>query len=146
MSYMRVAYHYARDAIISKTASAGETLDFYATWSDIGAAFEIAYYKDEESDAEERTSQIEYGVPTQTLTVEDLEIKKEGMVATGWHAYREVDQSWCYDVNGSIEWHKERPKDGTLHLYGNGCRVAATAPAGTKVHFYAQWIEDKFKI
>ena len=137
---------YARDAIISKTASAGETLDFYATWSDIGAAFEIAYYKDEESDAEERTSQIEYGVPTQTLTVEDLEIKKEGMVATGWHAYREVDQSWCYDVNGSIEWHKERPKDGTLHLYGNGCRVAATAPAGTKVHFYAQWIEDKFKI
>lgn len=36
-----------------------------------------------ESDAEERTSQIEYGVPTQTLTVEDLEIKKEGMVATG---------------------------------------------------------------
>lgn len=48
------------------------------------------------------------------------------MVAIGWYAYREYDQCWCYDVNGTMGWYKEKPEGGVLHLYGNGCKVAET--------------------
>ena len=137
---------YARDAIVSKTTSAGEVLDFYATWSDTGATFEVYYHESITAPAETMTSNVEYGVSTKTLTAKELNMEKENNVVKGWTAYREFDQSWCYDVDGKIEWHKEKPENGTLHIYGNGCTISKTAPAGTKVHFYAQWVENSYKI
>ena len=81
------------------------------------------------------TSNVEYGVSTKTLTAKELNMEKENNVVKGWTAYREFDQSWCYDVDGKIEWHKEKPENGTLHIYGNGCTISKTAPVGTKYIF-----------
>ena len=108
--------------------------------------FTIEYHLDENTNLSKAESEVEFGINTKTLSAEEIGLQKEGMVAIGWYAYREFDQSWCYDVNGELEWHKEKPDGATLHLYGNGCSVARTTPAGTTVHFYAQWIKDEFKI
>ncbi len=48
--------------------------------------------------------------PQKTLTAKELNMEKENNVVKGWTAYREFDQSWCYDVDGKIEWHKESLK------------------------------------
>ena len=83
---------------------------------------------------------MEYGTSTKTFSFEELGFSITGKKFKGWKIYRQDIRCWrVMEGDGTQRW-AEVLRDGwNYYLYGDGCTVAKTAPAGAEVHFYAQW-------
>ncbi len=87
---------------------------------------------------------VTYGTVTR---VNANQFKRSGYIFRGWNVQRE-DGTWNTEkLHGGDEgWRKDIPNGYHKTLYKNSEKVAKTAPAGTKVTFYAVWEgpNDKF--
>lgn len=68
--------------------------------------------------------------------------KRDGYTFAGWYLYRDSDQKWLYNNNGSMQWFRpgEQPDGAFLALYEDMRKVSQLT--GTKndvVTCYAQW-------
>ena len=69
--------------------------------------------------------------------------KYNGYVFAGWKARRDDDQTWyLYDKNGNRIWSNNTAL--SYVIYEDRCVVAATAPAGGSVTFFAVWKNDPY--
>ncbi len=105
-------------------------------------SFTVYYHSSVKASASGSTTKVIYGTPTKTLTVSALDFEKTGYTFAGWRCYREYDGKWLTrDPDGNQKWldlTDGLPSGYSYNIYGNGAKIAKTAPSG-KVHFYAQW-------
>ena len=138
-------YTYVEGTTVARTESAGSTVDFYGKW--IENYYTIIYHRDEDSEASELTTRVEYGVATNTLTASELGYSKEGMVFAGWTARREQDGKWAYTNDGvSVTWLSEPTEGYDLYYYSANGQVAKTVLPGNTVHFYGFWIKAELDV
>ena len=140
-------YIYKNGSAVAKTAPSGN-VHFYAQWKD--SVFTVKYHADDAANASSKTTKVQYGVSTKTLTTSELGFSKTGQIFVGWKAYREVDDKWfVVGSDGKAAWTKlangELPEGSSFYIYQNGNAVSKTAPSGN-VHFYAQWIGDTIDV
>lgn len=131
---------YKNGESVKATAPEGE-VHFYAQWEQM--RFTVKYHCDDTIAASDKTTTVNVGTLTPTLTLSELGFSNDGKTFAGWKAYREVDDTWYMkDSNGNKAYKKlvngELPEGHSFILYKNGESVKATAPSGF-VHFYAQW-------
>ena len=132
-------YYLYKDGIsVGKTTAAGETAHFYGQWQD--ATYTILYHENDNAAAGNITTSVPYGTSTRTLTPQDLNYNTTGKTFLGWRVVRESDgKTYVKNKDGKSYFGASIPSGGSLSLYAEGVEVAKTAPAGTVVHFYAQW-------
>ncbi|MBQ7145883.1 MAG: right-handed parallel beta-helix repeat-containing protein [Lachnospiraceae bacterium] len=139
-------YLYTDGVSVAKTTAAGTTAHFYGVWGEADS-YTIVYHEDDNAPASNNTTEIVYGVAQNTLTVADLQYSLEGRKFLGWRVVRESDgKTYVKNASGSKYFAASIPSGGSLSLYEDGVAVAKTAPAGTVVHFYAQWADTEFTI
>ena len=114
------------------------------------SSFTVKYHADDTANASSKTTKVQYGVSTKTLTAAQLGFSKTGKSFAGWKAYREADDKWFVtDKDGKTSWTKltngKLPSGSSFCLYKNGTSVAKTAPSGN-VHLYAQWKDNVFTV
>ena len=132
-------YLYTDGSNSAKTTPAGTVVHFYAQWES-ASEYTIYYHLNDTAAASRTTTKVTYGTSTKTKTVEELGFSVSGKKFEGWKVYRESDQCWrVQNSSGTQSWSKTVPSGGKYVLYTNGNNSAKTAPAGDKVHFYAQW-------
>ena len=113
-------------------------MHFYGQWKETNE-FRIYYHIDDNTGAS-YCSTVTYGTLTKTKTITELGFTLEDKTFLGWKAYRDYDRTWrVTNSQGSQSWSREVPDNGTYYLYSNGANAAKTTPAGSNVHFYAQW-------
>ncbi len=115
---------------------------------DVSNYFTIYYHEDMDAEASDKTSQVEYGVTTKTLTASELGYSREGYLLKGWYVRKQADGKWAYTTDGgkSVIWATECPEGGELCLYKEGTTVAKTVAAGKAVDFYGVWVVNYFTI
>ena len=138
---------YGDGCFVSDTAPSGN-VHFYAQWRD--NTFTVNYHLNDTAEASEQKTVVNYGTPTDTLTVSELGYSIDGMAFTGWKAYREIDDAWyIVDSEGVESWvtleNGELPEGSSYYIYRDGHSVSKTAPSGN-VHFYAQWRDNTFTV
>ena len=126
------------------TGNIGDIVHFYGIWQD--NIFNINYYCNEEDEASEKTTIVERGKDTTTLSVQELGFKKEGHIFIGWRIYRENDNTWYFTNGNSTCWSISQPADYEYALYENEQVVSKIGLPGTTVRFYAQWINSNINI
>ena len=131
---------YKNGESVKATATSG-VVHFVAQWKQ--KTYTVKYHSNDTSAASNKTTTVNYGTMTKTLTVSELGFKNGNKTFAGWKAYREVDDTWYLrDSNGKKAYKKlvngKLPANHTYVLYANGESVKASAPRGI-VHFYAQW-------
>ena len=116
----------------------------------LAGKFMVIYYSSESANPSGICSLITYGTSTALKTVSQLYMSKSGYVFAGWKAYRDDKDMWYADSSSGSAWVKltngKLPSGYTYHLYGNGAKVAKTAPAGSIVSMYAVWEKQQFVI
>ena len=138
---------YKNGESVKATAQSG-IVHFYAQWEQ--RQFTVKYHQDDNSAASSKSTTVNYGTLTPTLSISELGFSKANFIFKGWKAYRESDDTWFMkDSNGKNSFKKlvngQLPAGHAFVLYKNGESVKATAPSGN-VHFYAQWEQRQFTI
>ncbi len=135
---------YGNSAGLSRTAPSGY-VQFYAQWNTEGNT--ILYYESEE--AEEALSQsthLQYRIPTDIYTVEELGIQTEGRIFLGWKAQRVSDGYWdVMHANNRKTWEAGLQEGDSYYLYPDGASVEGYWQSG-EIHYYAQWISASIDI
>ena len=113
--------------------------------------YTIFYHEGFGEPAEEVTTEVEFGIPKPTLTIEELEYEEIGRIFIGWAVHRDIDNKWYLKTTNDLDraWMEladsELPNGYTYVLYGNNNSVSETAESG-RVDFYAQWKEAGFRV
>ena len=132
---------YGNGERVSQTAPAGSKVHFYAQWDNV-VRFRIYYHDNDTAAAASTYTDVLYGQSTATKTASELGFDTSSRTFKGWKVYREYDKTWYVkDANGNASWAATVPVGGSYGLYSNGTTVASTAPVGTNVHFYGQWLD-----
>ena len=137
-----------RDGVgVKQNVAAGAELHLYAVWEDTDA-FTVYYHQGEDEKASATTTLVPYGVPTATLTPEELGFFTEGKRFAGWRMFRGDQRRWgVVDADGVSAWAEKVPEGGSYWLYQAGWAVSKAVPAGTDLHFYAQWEDtDEYSV
>ena len=133
---------YGNGCSVGGTVNAGENVHFYATWDDV-VKFTIRYHDHDNYPPAGSTTEVYYGYSTPTLTYQQIGFNDANRTFRGWKVYREYDKSWAVKTaDGGMTWSSNVNADTQYYLYPNGDIVAKTAPVGTVVHFYGQWIDS----
>ena len=134
---------YGNGCSVAGTVYGGENVHFYATWDNV-VKFTVRYHDNDNASAASTQSEIYYGYSTPTLTYQQLGFSDTDRTFKGWKVYRESDNCWAVKTSsGDMVWSSNVNADTEYYLYGNGETVAKTAPVGTVVHFYGQWVGTK---
>ena len=132
---------------VAKTVPAGTVVHFYGVW--VENSYTIKYHKDLNSEESKYTTVVEYGTPTDTLSANELDFKKENSVLGGWYAKRESDGRWAYTSDGiNVNWlsESEATSNDKLYVYNPNVNVARTVKPGETVHFYGKWISGNINV
>ncbi|MBQ3979890.1 MAG: hypothetical protein II634_03755, partial [Lachnospiraceae bacterium] len=134
---------YGNGCSVGGTVNAGENVHFYATWDNV-VKFTVRYHDHENYPAASSTTEVYYGYSTPTLTYQQVGFSDSDRTFQGWRVYREYDNCWAVKTAaGDMIWSSEVNGDTQYYLYSNGGTVSSTAPAGTVVHFYGQWLDTR---
>ena len=102
--------------------------------------FIVYYHIDEDEEPSDQITEVEYGVNTAILSINQLNFSKPGYSFTGWKAYRTVDNSWrVISPDNKSNWNRVVPFEWNFYIYPSDALIAKTTSPGTEVHLYACW-------
>ena len=136
-------YYYLREGeAVTELVPSGETVHLVADWA--SATYTVYYHVDDEAEASELTTTVNYGERTPTLRIQQLGFTQRRKTFAGWKVYYADTGEWrVLDPKGNELWAEGLPKDWQYCIYDNGVEVSKLAAPGSAIHFYAQWEKDK---
>ncbi len=132
---------YESGATVSEDVPGGVELHLIAEQEKTDS-FVVYYHRDDDAEADERTTTIKYGKSTPILTQTELGYILGGKKFLGWKVFRTDRLTWrVKDSKGKEAWKKELPAGGSWSLLKNGASINNLTKAGGELHLYGQWEE-----